>query len=148
MNELYGASQPFESRTHRSRVVVADDLALSADSLSDILRLMGYEVVTAYDGRSAIAAHVWFRPDAYILDLEMPELDGYQSCQALRQRPGGEALAIIALSAWGRSDDLTRALEVGFSSFLLKPAHPRDIVRCLTEVQSRKVPPNRRHDEL
>lgn len=147
MNDLYGSAPSSERDTYRSRLVVADDLALNADSLSDMLRLMGHDVVTAYDGRGALSAHDWFHPDAYILDLQMPEMDGYATCRALRQRPGAEALAIVAFSAWGRVQDLTRALEVGFSSFLLKPAHPRDIVRCLSDVWARRTPPNRRRND-
>ncbi len=143
MNELDGSERSFDSTAHPWRVVVADDLTLNADALSDVLRLMGHEVLTAYDGLAAIAAHTTFRPDAYVLDLSMPGLDGFQTCSAIRKLPGGESVAIIALSGWGRNEDLAQSLEVGFSSFLLKPAHPRDIIRCLDGIWSRKMPPDR-----
>ncbi len=132
MNELNG-SDASDIETQRVwRMVVADDLTLNADSLSDVLRLMGHEVFTAYDGPSAIAAHTAFMPDAYLLDLGMPVMDGFDTCRAIRRLPGGDAVAIVALSGWGRQEDLAHALEAGFSGFLLKPAQPRDIIRSLS----------------
>ena len=147
MNELDGSERSFESTAHPWRMVVADDLPLNADALSDVLRLMGHDVMTAYDGHAAIATHTSFRPDAYILDLSMPGLDGFQTCSAIRKLPGGESVAIIALSGWGRNEDLAHSLEVGFSSFLLKPAHPRDIIRCLDGIWSRRMPPDRQYTD-
>ena len=144
MNELDGSGRAFDSSAHHWRMVVADDMSLNADSLSDVLRLMGHDVVTAYDGRTAVAAHETFGPDAYVLDLGMPGMDGYQTCSRIRKLPGGESVAIIALSGWGRDEDVRRSLEVGFSSFLLKPAHPREIIRCLDGIRSRRTPPDRR----
>ena len=61
----------------------------------------------------------------------------------IKQEPGGDAVAIVALSGWGRQEDLAHALEAGFSGFLLKPAQPRDIIRSLSGSWSRKLPPNR-----
>jgi CheY-like chemotaxis protein len=143
MNELNGRVRAFEHPEHRWRLVVADDISLNADCLSDVLRLMGHDVVTAYNGLEAIAAHETFRPDAYVLDLGMPVMDGYATCRAIRNRPGGDAVAIVALSGWGRHDDLAQSLEAGFSSFLVKPAHPGDIIRCLSGLWSKRVPPDR-----
>jgi CheY-like chemotaxis protein len=129
---------------HHWRLVVADDMSLNADGLSDVLRMMAHDLVTAYDGIGAISAHCSFRPDAYIIDLGMPGMDGYQTCQAIRALPGGDAVAIIALSGWGRNEDVTRSMEVGFSSFLPKPAHPREILHCLDRIIFRNLPPDRR----
>lgn len=143
MNELNGSDASDIDMQRVWRMVVADDLTLNADSLSDVLRLMGHEVFTAYDGPSAIAAHTAFKPDAYLLDLGMPVMDGFDTCRAIRRLPGGDAVAIVALSGWGRQEDLAHALEAGFSGFLLKPAQPRDIIRSLSGSSSRKSPPNR-----
>ncbi len=141
MTELFGDAADAANRTRRWRLVVADDVALNADSLSDVLRLMGHEVFTSYDGASALAAHDTHLPDAYLLDLGMPGMDGYETCRSIRKLPGGESVAILALSGWGRKEDLARALEVGFSGFLLKPAHPRDILKSLSELLSDRRPP-------
>jgi DNA-binding response OmpR family regulator len=143
MNELNGDPGDAVGIGRHWKLVVADDMILNADSLSDVLRMMGHEVFTAYDGQAAIAAHESYVPDAYVLDLGMPGLDGFDTCRAIRQLPGGEGVAIVALSGWGRHDDVVHALEVGFSGFLLKPAHPRDILRSLSGLWSRKTPSNR-----
>jgi CheY-like chemotaxis protein len=142
MNELNGsdASEPGMSRSFR--LVVADDMTLNADSLSDVLRMMGHEVVTVYNGLDAVEAHSTFAPDAFLLDLGMPGTDGYETCRMIRGLPGGENVAIVALSGWGRQEDLAHALESGFSGFLLKPAHPRDIMRSLSGIWSKKTPPS------
>ena len=143
MTELHGDAGDAANCTRRWRVVVVDDLALNADSLSDLLRLMGHEVFTSYDGASALAAHDTQLPDAYLLDLGMPGMDGYETCRSIRKRPGGESVAILALSGWGRKDDVAPALEVGFSGFLHKPAHPRDILKSLSDMLPDRKPPVR-----
>lgn len=142
MNEVNGSDRSYDGTMHRWKLVVADDMHVNADSLSDVLRLMGHEVMTAYDGLGAIAIHEEFKPDAYILDLGMPGMDGYKTCRAIRALPGGNTVSIVALSGWGRNEDLTRSMEAGFSSFLLKPAHPREILHCLDGICSRKEPPD------
>lgn len=143
MNEMHGNPGDAAGDRQHWKLVVADDIPLNADSLSDVLRMMGHDVLTTYDGTTAVAAHASFMPDAYLLDLDMPVMDGYDTCRAIRRLPGGESVAIVALSGWGRHDDLAHALEAGFSGFLLKPAHPRDILLSLSGLWSKKAPPNR-----
>jgi CheY-like chemotaxis protein len=145
MYDLHGNPADDIGSQRHWKLVVADDVMLNADSLSEVLRLLGNEVLTAYDGQAAVAAHQSFMPDAYLLDIGMPGLDGFETCRAIRKLPGGEAVAIVALSGWGRHNDLAYALEVGFSGFLLKPAHPREILLSLSGLWSRKTPPDRRY---
>jgi CheY-like chemotaxis protein len=143
MNELHGSDGDAVGRGRHWKLVVADDQTLNADALSDVLRMMGHTVYTVYDGAAAVRAHTTFMPDAYVLDLEMPGLDGYDTCREIRRLPGGQQVAIVALSGWGRRDDMAHALEVGFSGFLLKPAQPQDILQSLSGLWSRKTPPSR-----
>jgi CheY-like chemotaxis protein len=147
MNELHGREDPADAGDRRWRIVVADDIMDNADSLSAVLRIMGHVVCTAYDGHSALAVHELFTPDAYVLDLGMPGVDGFETCRAIRQRPLGLSVAIVALSGWGRNEDLSRALEVGFSGFLMKPALPRDIIQSFAHAAQRREPRDHIHSD-
>jgi len=105
----------------RLRFLIADDLADSADSLALMLRLLGHDVHTAYDGEQAFDAADRHRPDVAVLDLGMPRMDGYQVCERIRALDWGREVCIIALSGWGTEDDRRRTLARGFDVHLVKP---------------------------
>jgi PAS domain S-box-containing protein len=106
------------------RFVVADDNRDSADSLALMLRLGGHEVVTAYDGRQAIDTLRERRPDVAIVDIGMPECDGYEVARAVRREPWGRSLLLVALTGWGQPSDRQRAREAGFDHHFTKPIDP------------------------
>ncbi len=115
------------------RVLVVDDDPDSADALARLLRLMGSEVQTAYDGLAAVEAAEQFRPDVVLLDLDMPRLDGYEACRRLRQQPWAHSLRMVALSGWGRREDRERTREAGFDGHLVKPVGRADVEALLEE---------------
>lgn len=123
---------PARARHPRRRIVVVDDAVNTADGMSAVLRSFGHRVFTAYDGFTALAVFDDFVPDAYLLDLSMPEISGFNVCRALRMLPGGEWLTIIALSGWASDEDLARALEAGFTGYLMKPATPGEVLSALS----------------
>ena len=82
----------------RLRLLVVDDLADAADSLAILLQLLGHTVRIAYDGKAALALAAEFRPHAALLDLGLPELDGYQIASCLRQQARMQRLCLIAVS--------------------------------------------------
>jgi PAS domain S-box-containing protein len=102
------------------RVLVVDDNRRAADSLATILRLDGHDVETSYDGREALAAVERFRPQVALLDIGMPEVNGYEVARRLRAAKLG--VRLVALTGYGRDDDVQRAREAGFDVHLLKPA--------------------------
>jgi CheY-like chemotaxis protein len=104
------------------RILVVDDNQDHADSLAATLRLSGSEVRTAYSGRSALHALKDFTPTAAILDIGMPDMDGYQLAREIRRRLGG--ITLIALTGWGQAEDSQRSREAGFDHHLTKPARP------------------------
>lgn len=132
MSESQGDGTVARTQDRSWRITVVDDAVLNADSMSDVLRALGHQVFTAYDGLSALASHTHFAPDAYLLDLSMPGLSGFNTCRALRLLPRGDLLSIVALSGWARNEDIANALEAGFSGFLLKPASPNEVLTCLS----------------
>jgi two-component system, sensor histidine kinase len=116
------------------RVLVADDNRDAADTLSMLLSMEGYQVRTVYGGRAAVSAAETFRPDVALLDIGMPEMDGYMAAKAIRQRRFGVDIYLVAITGWGQQDDKRRALEAGFATHVTKPVDPkllRDLLRSV-----------------
>lgn len=103
------------------RIVVADDSVDGADSLAFLLKAAGHEVMTAYDGRAAIALAESHHPDVMLLDIGMPEVSGYDVARAVRRESWGRGIRLIALTGWGQAEHRRRSLEVGFDDHLVKP---------------------------
>jgi PAS domain S-box-containing protein len=121
------------------RIVVADDLRDSCDSLALLLRLAGHHVWTAYGGEEAAAAAEQFRPDVLFLDIGMPDLDGYEVCRRVRSQTWGRSVLIVALTGWGQEEDRRRAEEAGFDRHLVKPADPSLVMTLLASLPSARA---------
>jgi PAS domain S-box-containing protein len=118
-------------RTVRRRVLIVDDLKDSADSLAILLSMMGHETHTAYDGEEGVAAAERLRPDAVLLDIGMPKLNGYEACEKIRARPWGKKTLLIAVTGWGQEDDRRRTERAGFDRHLVKPVDPDEVAKIL-----------------
>ncbi|HVU51947.1 MAG TPA: ATP-binding protein [Polyangia bacterium] len=118
----------------RSRVLIADDLRDITDSLAIVMRRVGFEVHTAYDGEQAVARFEEVKPHVVILDLGMPKLDGYEACRRIRARPGGQALTLIALTGWGGKVVHQRTGAAGFDHHLVKPVDPAALLELLASL--------------
>jgi PAS domain S-box-containing protein len=116
-----------QSDLAKLRILIADDNRDAADSLALLLRLQHQEVRVAHDGRSALSIAHRFRPNIVLLDIGMPESDGYEVARALRQQPWAAGLCLIALTGRGRREDERQALEAGFDFHLRKPYELRDL---------------------
>jgi two-component system cell cycle response regulator DivK len=95
---------------------------------STVLRHLGYEVVEALDGLRAIELARSVRPDIILMDISIPELDGWEATRILRQDPTTKDIPIVALTAHALADDRERATALGFTSYLAKPVEPRAVV--------------------
>jgi CheY-like chemotaxis protein len=115
----------------RRRVLVVDDNHDSADSLTALLKMMGNEVTTAYDGAQAVETAAALRPEVVLLDIGMPVLDGFEACRRIRQQPWGRGMYLIALTGWGQDEDRRRSQEAGFDSHLVKPVDADDLIRAV-----------------
>jgi PAS domain S-box-containing protein len=111
----------------RRRVLVVDDNRDAADSLGMLLGLSGHEVRVAHGGIEAVRMAEQFRPDVCILDIGMPEMDGYDVARALRAEPWGNVICLIALTGWGQPGDKARAAAAGFDHHLTKPIDPHRV---------------------
>jgi PAS domain S-box-containing protein len=112
------------------RVLVVDDLQDSVDSLAALLRGDGNEVQTAADGLEAVQKAELFKPDLILMDLGLPNLNGYEACALIRRQPWGKGIVIVALTGWGQDDDRRRTLSAGFDAHLVKPVQ-YEAVRAL-----------------
>jgi PAS domain S-box-containing protein len=103
------------------RILVVDDNVDSADSLTMLLKYDGHQVQVAHDGPEALALALTFRPQIVILDIGLPGMNGYEVGRRLRREPGGEQIALIALTGYGQAEDRKRSKEAGFDHHLTKP---------------------------
>lgn len=106
------------------RVLIVDDSVDTASSLAALLRLWGHDVKMAHDGLSAIETAVAFRPDAVILDIGLPQIDGFEVAARLRALPEFGGILIVGSSGYSRESDRRRADEVGIDVYLVKPFDP------------------------
>jgi CheY-like chemotaxis protein len=94
---------------------------------STVLRHIGYTVIEALDGVQAIALARSEHPDLILMDISIPEVDGWEATRILRGDPATRHIPIIALTAHALADDRERATAVGFTSYLAKPVEPRTV---------------------
>jgi two-component system CheB/CheR fusion protein len=85
------------------------------------LELSGHHVQTAYTGRRALELAETFRPHVLLLDIGLPDLDGYQLAAKVRATPWGRGITLIAATGWGQEEDRRRAFDAGFDHHLTKP---------------------------
>ena len=107
--------------TRAVRILVADDNRDAAASLATLLTLDGHEIAVAHDGEAALASAEAFRPDVALLDIGMPNLNGYEVAQSIRAAQWGRSMLLVAVTGWGQSEDKRRAHEAGFDHHFTKP---------------------------
>ncbi len=122
------------------RILVVDDNRDSADSLAMMLRLLGNEVRTAYDGLEAIELAEQFRPAVILMDVGMPRLNGLEATRRLRDRVWGKSITIIALTGWGQEADKERSRDAGCDDHLVKPVDVAELEKMLSELNPNKAP--------
>jgi CheY-like chemotaxis protein len=113
------------------RVLIADDNADAADSLAMLLRLEGHDVTVVASGRQALTAAADVQPEFALLDIGMPDMDGYEVARRLRQAELPSKLTLIAVTGWGREGDKARASQAGFDHHFTKPIEPDELFELL-----------------
>ena len=131
------ADQLNASASMNCRILVVDDNQDSADSIAILLRNMGNDVNTAYDGLEAVGAAAEFQPDVVLLDIGLPTMNGYDAACRIREQPGGKDRMLIALTGWGQEEDRRRSQEVGFDHHLTKPIDFSALRRLVSAVKVR-----------
>jgi signal transduction histidine kinase len=113
------------------RIVVIEDHADSREALQILLTLDGHHVEVAADGRAGLGLILGAQPEVALIDVGLPELDGYEVARQVRRTPGSTMIRLIALTGYGQSYDRARAQEAGFDLHLTKPVDPRELRRVL-----------------
>jgi CheY-like chemotaxis protein len=120
---------PRPSKIDPQRILIVDDNKDAADSLAQLLALQGHRTESVYGARQALARNASFGADVVLLDIGLPEMDGYEVARRLRA-DGSEAY-LVAVTGYGQSEDVRRAHDAGFDSHLTKPVAYADLQRVL-----------------
>ncbi|RLC77182.1 MAG: hypothetical protein DRJ03_13210 [Chloroflexi bacterium] len=125
---------------HKLKILVVDDDQNLVTSVSEALNFVGYQVTTACNGIEGIEQARLEKPDAIVLDIMMPVMDGYQACQILKNDPATRNIPIIMLTSKGETSDRIQGFEAGIDQYLTKPFEINELkARLASLVQSRKA---------
>ena len=108
-----------------------------AEALALLLEILGAEVRIANDGSSALKAYDEYAPELVLLDIGMPDMDGYEVARRIRAHATGHRAKLVALTGWGQAEDSRRAREAGFDQHLVKPAQVEALKALLVSGEPR-----------
>ena len=132
----HSSSVPMEVPRVNSRVLIVDDNRDAANTMAMLVEQLGGTARTEHNASSGVQAIQEFQPDIVFLDIGMPEMDGYEACRRIRQKPSDRHIVIVAVTGWGQSQDKQRALDAGFDAHLTKPVDPVALARLLAGSES------------
>lgn len=123
-------------------VLVVDDFAAGRELCAEYLEFRGYAVATAADGAEALDKALALRPDAILMDLSLPEIDGWEATRRLRGDERTRGIKIIALTAHALDAERDRALEAGCDEVVTKPVIPKELERVVRRQLGRESAPD------
>lgn len=135
------AAMPSLAADRRLRVLVVDDNVDSAESMGMVLDMAGFDHRETYDGEAALDAVTEFEPDVVLLDIGMPEMDGYEVARRIRQSPRNAGILLIALTGWSQPQDRKRSQDAGFDHHLSKPVDIGALQGLLETARRGMTPP-------
>jgi two-component system, chemotaxis family, CheB/CheR fusion protein len=115
-------------------VVVVEDNADTREMLCEVLSLAGFECTSADNGKAGLSLIERLRPDVAIVDLGLPEIDGFEVARRVRRGADDEGPYLVALTGYGQPNDRAAALDAGFDEHMVKPADPERLIRLLSGV--------------
>jgi signal transduction histidine kinase/CheY-like chemotaxis protein len=132
-----GPVNPSDRADPASRLIlIIEDNADNRETLQRVLALSGYRVEAAENGKQGVAKVKTLHPDVVLVDIGLPDQDGYQVAQQVRSAPGGAAILLIALTGYGQQEDRRRALACGFNAHLVKPVDLEHLTALLQRTPS------------
>ncbi|HEU4653774.1 MAG TPA: ATP-binding protein [Steroidobacteraceae bacterium] len=137
--QIAEASQEQSDRTtphsdfHSRKVLITDDNKDTARSWAALLELEGCQTRTAFSASEAMRVVEEFQPDVALLDIGMPDINGYELARMLRSTPLGRKLFLVAITGWGQQQDKFKAHEAGFDAHLTKPVNLPQIIALMDE---------------
>jgi signal transduction histidine kinase/DNA-binding response OmpR family regulator len=121
-----------------ARVLIVDDNHDVADTTAEVMRMNGCDVHVVYDSQSAYDATQRLRPDAVLLDIGLPGMDGYQLAERLRAVPENRRMLLVAVSGYGQEEDRARSRAAGFDYHVVKPIDPDALTRLLGTLREQR----------
>jgi signal transduction histidine kinase len=126
------AEQPdFSPRAAGRKVLIVEDNDDTRAMLHEALTFSGHDVREARDGKSGLALAAERAPDVALIDIGLPDLDGYEVARRLRAAPGGRRMGLVAITGYGQPEDQRRAFEAGFDAHLTKPVAPERLKQVM-----------------
>ena len=129
------AEDPARMSPPSLRILVVDDNRDAADSLAMLLRTSGNDIRTAYDGAEAVQLAHDFEPEVVLLDIGLPNMDGHEVAQRIRQEPWARRTCLIAVTGWSDEADRARSRAAGFDHHLVKPLDTSHLAQLLGSVE-------------
>ena len=121
----------------KKKILVAEDEPDIRDLIAISLRYADYEVVEAIDGEEAVHKALGELPDLILLDVRMPNMNGYEACNLLKASDSTREIPVIFLSARGQESEIKRGLELGAEEYILKPFAPDELYRRVDSIFDR-----------
>ncbi len=119
----------------RLRILIVDDNVDAAEIMGVLLESLGHDIQTAHDGHCGVQMARLFRPDVVLLDVGLPEMNGYEVARHLRQDPETRNLLLVAVTGYGQPEDLRRSDEAGFDLHVLKPVGMESLQSILARAE-------------
>ncbi len=116
------------------RILVVEDQDDNRRILRDLLTSAGYEMVEAVTGKEGVAMAETHRPDLILMDIQLPELDGYEATRRIKADPALQPIPIIAVTSYALSGDAALAYEAGCVGYITKPFSPRQLLAKIREL--------------
>src|SRR5262249_46799779 len=129
-------AEPETRARTRRRLLVVDDNRDFANTLSMLLETFGHEVRTVYDGKAAVPAATEYHPDAVLLDIGLPGMNGYDVARELRSTPALSRMKLVAFTGYGQEEDRRRVRQAGFDFHLVKPVEVAELARVIDALPS------------
>jgi CheY-like chemotaxis protein len=123
-----------------ARVLVVEDKAENLDLMTYLLEAFGHETLVGRNGAEGVAVATEACPDLVVMDLQMPEMDGYEAVAILKRDPATAQIPVLAVTAFAMVGDRDRVLAAGFDGYFTKPIDPTTFVR---DVESHLEPDKR-----
>jgi two-component system cell cycle response regulator DivK len=117
-----------------TKILVVEDDEANQEIVTRILRREGYEVIQANDGVAGVALALTEKPDLILMDLSLPELDGWEATRQIRANPVTAAIPIIALTAHAFAEEVQRALQAGCNHYETKPLVYRRVIKKVKDL--------------
>lgn len=115
------------------RILIVEDHETNRRILRDLLTSGGYELIEAATGEEGVALAMTHPPDLILMDIQLPDLDGYEATRRIKEQPALNHIPVIAVTSYALSGDEEKALEAGCVAYISKPFSPRSLLAKVRE---------------